>query len=66
VGCARVHIRLIKVAILWANGARVMNAANNAKRDNRTDGLTETELPNVTGGTPSIPIPPPRPGFLAR
>ena len=38
-----------------------MNAANNAKRDNRTDALTEAELAKVTGGTPSIPIPPPRP-----
>ena len=39
-----------------------MNTANNTKRDNRTDGLTEAELAEVTGGTPSIPIPPPRPG----
>jgi hypothetical protein len=38
-----------------------MNAANNAKRDNRTDALTEAELAKVIGGTPSIPIPPPRP-----
>jgi hypothetical protein len=44
----------------------VMNTANNTKRDNRTDALTEVELSKVTGGTPSIPIPPPRPGFLAR
>jgi hypothetical protein len=38
-----------------------MNTANNVKRDNPTDGLTEAELSRVTGGTPSIPIPPPRP-----
>jgi hypothetical protein len=44
----------------------VMNTANNTKRDNLTDALTEAELSKVAGGTPSIPIPPPRPGFLAR
>jgi hypothetical protein len=38
-----------------------MNTTNNTKRDNRTDGLTEAELAKATGGTPSIPIPPPRP-----
>lgn len=43
-----------------------INAAAANKRDNRTDGLTEAELSKVAGGTPSIPIPPPRPGFLAR
>jgi hypothetical protein len=44
-----------------------INAAATGKPDNRTDGLTEAELSKVTGGvTPSIPIPPPRPGFLAR
>jgi hypothetical protein len=39
-----------------------MSTANSTKRDNRTDALTEAELSKVTGGTPSIPIPPPRPG----
>ena len=39
-----------------------MSTANNTKRDDRTDGLAEAELAEVTGGTPSIPIPPPRPG----
>jgi hypothetical protein len=39
-----------------------MSIASNAKPDNRTDGLTDAELSKVTGGTPSIPIPPPRPG----
>jgi hypothetical protein len=64
---ARAYTFGVEVAVLERNGARVMNAANNAKRDNRTDGLTEAELSKVAGGlTPSIPIPPPRPGFLAR
>jgi bacteriocin-like protein len=44
-----------------------INAAAASKRDNLTDELTEAELSKVIGGvTPSIPIPPPRPGFLAR
>jgi hypothetical protein len=60
--CPRVDIRLVKAVIPWANGARVMSTANDTKRDNRTDGLTEAELSKVAGGTPSIPIPPPRPG----
>jgi hypothetical protein len=36
--------------------ACVMTTANNTDRE-----LTEKELEDVAGGTPSIPIPPPRP-----
>jgi hypothetical protein len=54
---------LVKIVIPRANGARAMNAASNKKRNNRTDGLTEAELAKATGGTPSIPIPPPRPSI---
>jgi hypothetical protein len=39
-----------------------MSTANDTKHDSRTAGLTEAELAKVAGGTPSIPIPPPRPG----
>jgi hypothetical protein len=43
-----------------------INAVAICKLDKRTDGLTEAELSKVAAGTPSIPIPPPRPAFLAR
>jgi hypothetical protein len=46
-----------------------MNTTNDSvavpcKRDNGIRVLTEAEREEVAGGTPSIPIPPPRPGFL--
>ena len=40
-----------------------MSTASSTKSDDRTDGLSDAELSKVAGGTPSIPIPPPRPGI---